>query len=199
MAKNPLLDDDDVEWEKRFVSALYLALDGAGSSRRWHAIRPPVCELIEWKRTQTCVPTPHQVHAQIALLGQYAILSHCWDRDQELSFADINNLSDPAVQAKKGFTKLSGFSKVVESLYGYRYVWMDSACIDEADRNESIPRMFGWYRHAYVCVIYLSTSASVSKDPGSTRGWTLQEFLAASRIKCFTGNSDSLDNNQSNL
>ncbi|KAL4256120.1 hypothetical protein AB1N83_012310 [Pleurotus pulmonarius] len=145
-----------------------------------------ICELVEWKRTQTCVPTPHQVHAPIALLGKYAILSHRWDRNQELSFADINNLSDPVVQAKKGFKKLSGFSKVVESLYGCRYVWMDSACIDEADRNESIPHMFGWYRHAYACVIYLSTSAIVSKDPWSTIGWTLQEFLAASRIKCFT-------------
>ncbi len=46
MAKNPLLNnDDDVEWEKRFVSALYLALNGAGSSRRWHAVCPSIFNL----------------------------------------------------------------------------------------------------------------------------------------------------------
>ncbi|KAF9488000.1 hypothetical protein BDN71DRAFT_1356869, partial [Pleurotus eryngii] len=116
----------------------------------------------------------------------YAILSHRWCQDgQELCFDDLANISDPTVQGKQGFQKLVGFSRVVQSYYGCRYLWVDSICIDETDRNASIPLMFGWYRHAYACVIYLANSSTISEDTWSTRGWTLQEFLAASRIKCF--------------
>ncbi|KAF4563176.1 hypothetical protein EYR36_003615 [Pleurotus pulmonarius] len=159
-----------------------------------HSVLLAVRELIRTKPTQTSIPS-HRVREQITLFGQYAILSHRWYQDEEeLSFVDVSTISDPGVQAKKGFKKLLGFSNVVKSLYGCRYLWVDSACIDEADRNASIPLMFAWYRRAYVCVIYFSTISIAatsdppfaSRDPWSTRGWTLQEFLAPNRIVCFT-------------
>ncbi|KAL4255306.1 hypothetical protein AB1N83_013267 [Pleurotus pulmonarius] len=192
MTKNHPVDD-----EIRFLSALddqlqaynsicmteYIFLDITPLDI--NPILVSVCELINIKRTSQQIST-HLLCEQIALFGQYAVLSHRWCQDQqELSFDDIVNISSQAMREKKGFKKLAGFSKVVEYYYGCRYLWMDSACIDEVDRNASIPLMFGWYRHAYACVIYLATSSSVSEDSWSSRGWTFQEFLAASRIKCF--------------
>lgn len=197
VARNPVIEDDGT----LFMSTLSDALQAYGSMTRDHMAQhmqwPPrvpvhffllrVRDLIDAKRTrQTSIPS-HLVHEQIALLGQYAILSHRWCQDgQELSFTDVTKFSESNVQAKEGFRKLTGFAGVVQSYYGCRYLWMDSACISEPDRAASIPLMFGWYRHAYVCVIYLSTSPTVLEDLWATRGWTLQEVIAANRIICFT-------------
>ncbi|KAG9227068.1 hypothetical protein CCMSSC00406_0008268 [Pleurotus cornucopiae] len=134
------------------------------------------------------LPASSKIAEHAALLRQYAVLSHRWDQDsgQELTFDDMANLAQPHVRAKRGFAKFEGFRRVVRSTYGCRYIWMDSACISEPDRNTSIPQMFDWYSHAYVCVIHLTapTVASIAEDPWCTRGWTLQEFLAARNIKC---------------
>ncbi|KAL4261349.1 hypothetical protein AB1N83_005612 [Pleurotus pulmonarius] len=129
-----------------------------------------------------------QVREQIVLFGQYAILSHRWQQptSQELTFDDVFNLSDPSVQAKEGYKKFLAFQENVKADYGCRYIWVDSVCISEPDRVASIPLMFSWYRHAYVCVVYLPSS-SITKDPWRTRGWTLQEPLAARRIKYVAG------------
>lgn len=204
MTKNPLIDDE-VGSEDRFISALAQELNTyygllCKTPSRHHPmpvqfVVPAVRALIERKRTQMSIPS-RQVHDQIRLFDQYAILSHRWYQDgHELLFADVANFSDPQVQKKKGFKKLEGFSKVVRSHYGCRYLWLNSACIDETDRNESIQLMFGWYRHAYVCVIYLSTARTgvILDDTWSTRGWTLQEFLAADRVKCFSSDWHPVD------
>lgn len=193
MAKSPLHED-----ELRFISVLNGELQAYHSMRRKsigtptppipiHSVLLAVRELIEKKRNTHTPITRNHVFDQISLCGQYAILSHRWYQDnEELSFVDVPNLSHPTVQAKKGYQKLVGFQKIVQSYYGCRYLWVDSACISETDRKASIPLMFAWYRHAYVCVIYLTSSSTISKDPWSTRGWTLQELLAAERIICFT-------------
>ncbi|KAG5221524.1 heterokaryon incompatibility protein-domain-containing protein [Salix suchowensis] len=193
MAKSPLHED-----EHRFISVLNGELQAYHSMRRKsigtptphipiYSILLTVRDLIEKKRSTHTPITRNHVIDQISLCGQYAILSHRWYQDnEELSFVDVPNLSHPTVQAKKGYQKLVGFSKIVQSYYGCRYLWVDSACISETDRKASIPLMFAWYRHAYVCVIYLTSPSTISKDPWSTRGWTLQELLAAERIICFT-------------
>ncbi|KAF7422217.1 hypothetical protein PC9H_010373 [Pleurotus ostreatus] len=160
--------------------------------RRYSIKHRVLHELIAQKRTQTPTPTIREVREQIALFGQYAILSHRWSQNgQELSFADVlAGLSDRVVQEKEGYKKLMGFCTAVKSIYGCRYVWMDSVCISEDDRSASIPRMFSWYRYAYVCLIYFATSPKVAEDPWSTRGWTLQEFLAARRFRKFHANRE---------
>ncbi|KAF4570903.1 hypothetical protein EYR36_001829 [Pleurotus pulmonarius] len=139
--------------------------DWEGMIREWSRRAPSILkDLIKSKRMRASRPSHEGVRDQIAILGQYAVLSHCWDQDpsEELTFDDVPNLSDPVVNAKRGFSKLMGFAGVVKSHFGCRYLWMDTACISEADRVASIPLMFGWYRSAYVCVIYLSSS----KVPG---------------------------------
>ncbi|KAF9487431.1 hypothetical protein BDN71DRAFT_632112 [Pleurotus eryngii] len=195
MTKNPLIDE--VGAEDRFISTLAQELNTyyrllCRTPSRHHPmpvqfVVPVVRALIRRKQTQTSIPS-RQVRDQLRLFGQYTILSHRWYQDGQELFTDVANVSNPQVQEKKGFKKLEGFSKVVRSHYGCRYLCVDSTCIHETDRNESIQLMFGWYSHAYVCVIYLSTARTgeILDDTWSTRGWTLQEFLAAGRVKCFS-------------
>ncbi|KAI1792660.1 hypothetical protein LXA43DRAFT_887087 [Ganoderma leucocontextum] len=74
---------------------------------------------------------------------------------------------------------------------GYRYIWIDSSCIDKAsssELSEAINSMFNWYGNAQVCYAFLSdvppnedVRAEGSKFRGSrwfTRAWTLQELIA---------------------
>ncbi len=166
--------------------------DWEGMIREWSRRAPSILQdLIKSKRMRASRPGHEGVRDQIAILGQYTVLSHCWDQDpsEELTFDDIPNLSNLGVNAKRGFSKFMGFAGVVKSHFGCRYLWMDTACISEEDRVASIPLMFGWYRNAYVCVIYLSSSR-IPGDRWCARGWTLQEVLAANRIICFTSNWD---------
>ena len=80
---------------------------------------------------------------------------------------------------------------------GFRYIWIDSCCIDKtssSELSESINSMFAWYRDAAVCYVFLAdvpTTPSASlRSEGSafrlsewfTRGWTLQELIAPSRL-----------------
>ena len=74
---------------------------------------------------------------------------------------------------------------------GYRYIWIDSCCIDKSsssELSEAINSMFKWYSFAAVCYAYLA-DVPPGTDPRSeashfrrtrwfTRGWTLQELLA---------------------
>ncbi|KAF4567087.1 hypothetical protein EYR36_010703 [Pleurotus pulmonarius] len=188
MTKSPVIDGVD-----NFISALtdelklYCGYYYTGMPEpSLDDILEEVRQLIEWKRTQSSIPSRQEVHLLIQLFGQYAILSHRWE-EEELSFADAANLPDSTVEAKKGFGKLTAFAKAVKTYYGCRYLWMDTVCIDDADRDRSIARMFGWYRHAYICIIYLGHT--FSEQPWFSRGWTLQEFIAASRIAIFTRDS----------
>lgn len=77
--------------------------------------------------------------------------------------------------------------------HGYRYIWIDSCCIDKtssSELSEAINSMHRWYRDASVCYAFLadvpSAPRSEIRSPGSafhrsrwfTRGWTLQELIA---------------------
>ena len=74
---------------------------------------------------------------------------------------------------------------------GYRYIWIDSCCIDKTSSSElsqAINSMYAWYGASRVCYAYLA-DVPPGDDPeyeGSvfresrwfTRGWTLQELIA---------------------
>ena len=105
----------------------------------------------------------------------------------------------------------SGLSKKVRKACkiargdGYRYIWVDSSCIDKtssAELSEAINSMFKWYRDAQICYAFLADVPSSEdiraldpKDPGFLRkireeggkfqksrwfkrSWTLQELIA---------------------
>ena len=87
---------------------------------------------------------------------------------------------------------------------GLRYIWIDTCCIDKsssAELSEAINSMYGWYEGSIVCYAYLedigrSLSTQTSYGPSNkdktfeasrwfTRGWTLQELIAPTKVNFF--------------
>ena len=94
---------------------------------------------------------------------------------------------------------------------GYRYLWIDSCCIDKtssSELSESINSMYLWYTLAHVCYAFLpdvpakedhvSAGSCFRKSRWFTRGWTLQELIAPVDVRflsmewMFIGSKDSL-------
>ncbi|KAG1860218.1 hypothetical protein DFJ58DRAFT_281196 [Suillus subalutaceus] len=98
---------------------------------------------------------------------------------------------------KDGFQKLSKFCEKAREL-GYQLAWSDTCCIDKTNStelDEAIRSMFNWYRNADICIVHLadsSNSQQMMDDAWFTRGWTLQELLAALSIKFFGKNWEPL-------
>ncbi|KAL4889838.1 ankyrin repeat-containing domain protein [Aspergillus ambiguus] len=113
----------------------------------------------------------------------YAILSHTWD-EEELSFQDMGVIG---VETKRGYEKIKQCCSLAQS-YGFEYVWIDTCCIDKtssAELSEAINSMYRWYQEADVCFAHLADVPSKKKFSESrwfTRGWTLQELIAPSKV-----------------
>lgn len=119
----------------------------------------------------------------------YAVLSHRWG-DHEVSFHELTSGADA--------TRLSGFNKIRDSArqakqLGYDYIWIDTCCIDKtssAELSEAINSMFSWYQSAGHCIVFLpdvqgADSQDFAQSVWFTRGWTLQELLAPSRVNFY--------------
>ncbi|KAM5531373.1 hypothetical protein V8D89_014966 [Ganoderma adspersum] len=75
---------------------------------------------------------------------------------------------------------------------GFRYIWIDSCCIDKmnsAEWSEAINSMYAWYRDAKICFAFLADiptgsqpSARFNTSRWFTRGWTLQELIAPHNV-----------------
>ena len=65
--------------------------------------------------------------------NQYAILSHRWGSDKDVSYEDM--LSSRDLSDKKGFAKIKGFCNIA-SLENCRYGWVDTCCIDKKPLTE---------------------------------------------------------------
>lgn len=92
--------------------------------------------LIRLINTETLRLEEHWQSADSKSPGkQYAILSHCWSEtpSDEVSYQDL--ASDRDVSHKKGYGKLKAFCAVSLSL-GYRYAWIDTACINKDSATE---------------------------------------------------------------
>lgn len=82
---------------------------------------------------------------------------------------------------------------------GYRYIWIDSCCIDKSsssELSEAINSMFNWYSNAAICYAYLVdvpddddphvSDSGFSKSRWFRRGWTLQELIAPKIVVFFS-------------
>ncbi|KAJ4142059.1 hypothetical protein NW754_014849 [Fusarium falciforme] len=120
----------------------------------------------------------------------YAILSHRWE-DDEVLFQDITQGTAPL---KRGWRKVENFCRIAQK-EGFRYVWIDTCCIDKsssAELSEAINSMYRWYQNADTCFAYLNDcgyeaasqpeSAEFKKSKWFTRGWTLQELIAPAEV-----------------
>jgi hypothetical protein len=121
-------------------------------------------------------------------IPNYAILSHRWKKDEELSFG---GLETPHPQSdRSGYKKVKNFcAKARES--NLAYAWADTCCIDKkssAELSESINSMYTFYSQATICYVYLYDIVSlkdIEQSSWFTRGWTLQELLAPSKLHFF--------------
>ncbi|KAH7025687.1 heterokaryon incompatibility protein-domain-containing protein [Microdochium trichocladiopsis] len=127
---------------------------------------------------------------------QYAILSHTWQRKQEVTYQEWLN---PTVEVRAR----SGFRKICQACEqalrnNHEWIWIDTNCIDKsssAELSEAINSMYAWYRDAAVCYVYLEDvpPALVQDDVllrfresrWWARGWTLQELLAPEQLVFF--------------
>ena len=152
-----------------------------------------------------------QIKEFVADIPPYAILSHTWE-DEELTFwemvTDKNALYDGRrckVTRKLGWKKIEwACDQTVSQLVGVDYLWVDTVCIDKtssAELSEAINSMFGWYRRATVCFVYLSDVPKVrfAKSRWFTRGWTLQELIAPRSMEFYDRSGRFLVARKNNL
>ncbi|USP74763.1 WD40 repeat-like protein [Curvularia clavata] len=146
----------------------------------------------------------------------YAILSHRWGPEaDEVTFEDVvgNKGKD-----KPGYAKIR-FCGEQAQRDGLQYFWIDTCCINKANKAElslAIQLMFRWYRNSVRCYAYLSdVSVSHSGEDGGSnvpawepdfrksewfvRGWTLQELLAPSSVEFFSQQWEKLGDKKSLL
>ncbi|TBU24285.1 heterokaryon incompatibility protein-domain-containing protein [Dichomitus squalens] len=134
----------------------------------------------------------------------YAILSHVWDTHGELSYEDLRTIQQDYRPGGHRATSQTSIwedprlsSKVRRACErarkdGFRYIWIDSCCIDKrnsAELSEAINSMYAWYRLAKLCYAFLAdvppspqSPEDVSRSRWFTRGWTLQELIAPAEV-----------------
>ncbi|KAJ8107993.1 hypothetical protein OPT61_g8484 [Boeremia exigua] len=115
------------------------------------------------------------------------------------SFAtNLNGVKEEDLLRRPGYAKIVNAAKEAKNL-GFRYIWIDTCCIDKsssAELQEAINSMYRWYRDCEVCIVYLEdvwppktgpgegqTASEIARNALETsrwtkRGWTLQELLA---------------------
>jgi hypothetical protein len=95
----------------------------------------------------------------------YAILSHRWGAEaDEVTFEDVVGNTG---KNKPGYAKIR-FCGEQAQRDGLQYFWVDTCCINKADKAElslAIQSMFRWYRNSARCYVYLS---DVSRRPLDT-------------------------------
>jgi hypothetical protein len=124
----------------------------------------------------------------------YAILSHTWG-EEEVTFRDLTREGH---RDMRGYAKIEGCCQQAKNEM-IDWVWVDTCCIDKsssAELSEAINSMYRWYEASRVCYAYLEDVPS-EQDPFDlpsafqrsrwfTRGWTLQELLAPTKIVFFS-------------
>lgn len=86
----------------------------------------------------------------------YGILSHTWgpQEEDEVTFEDVKRGSG---KEKAGYAKIT-FCVERAKENDLKHFWIDSCCIDRPNNTElteAINSMFGWYKAAAKCFVYL--------------------------------------------
>ena len=140
--------------------------------------RPPRMRLLHIERLEFAEFSDDEI-------PQYAIASHRWYKDSEVTLQEVQNGRNTD---SDGYKKIKAFAKYIKD-YGpsAEWLWIDTCCIDRTNAvelSEAINLMFKWYRNAEVCFAYLADveaggdRAQLKNSEWFQRGWTLQELLA---------------------
>ena len=134
-------------------------------------------------------------------IPEYAILSHCWGKD-EVSFQGFVRGSR---RQTAGYQKIADCCRLAKQ-HSLDWAWVDTCCIDKtssAELSEAINSMFRWYEQAAVCYVFLSdftkgdNAAKFSDCRWFTRGFTLQELLAPTNMIFFDAHLSELGTRES--
>ena len=139
---------------------------------------------------------------------KYAILSHRWidptevDYEEMIDLAKMNKKESDEIRGRLGYKKLLDTCQQAKK-DGYKWVWVDTCCVDKrssAELSEAINSMYRWYENSKICYAYLHdvrgsslpTASDESRYPKSngwpewfSRGWTLQEMIAPRNLRFF--------------
>ena len=138
---------------------------------------------------------------------KYAILSHRWIDPTEVDYEEMVDLAKMDREEQDEIRRRLGYKKIVDTCNqakkdGYKWMWIDTCCIDKrssAELSEAINSMYRWYANAKVCYAYLRdvdgsfpTKRDEEEYPDSdgwpewfSRGWTLQEMIAPQNLQFF--------------
>ena len=142
---------------------------------------------------------------------EYAILSHRWIDDTEVNYDEMVDLAKMEKGERDEIRGRLGYKKILDTCQqaqkdGYKWVWVDTCCIDKrssAELSEAINSMYRWYQNAGTCYAYLhdvgGSSFPTEQDNEKypkwngwpewfSRGWTLQEMIAPSDVQFFNHN-----------
>ena len=124
---------------------------------------------------------------------QYVVLSHKWE-DNEPVFQKVKQITVYDLGDFPTHDKLQTYCKIAQKA-DFHWAWSDTVCINKLDNfvlQESLVAMFQWYQGAALMIVFLR-GISRSSPPGAlarsiwnTRGWTLQEYIAAKKIHFYT-------------
>ncbi|KAI6145882.1 heterokaryon incompatibility protein-domain-containing protein, partial [Pisolithus tinctorius] len=136
----------------------------------------------------------------------YAILSHRWG--VEVRYEEMIGLTKMEERSRDEVRQRDGYQKIIKSCEqalkdGYKWMWIDTCCIDKrssSELSEAINSMYRWYQNAQVCYAYLNDvdkpgvpserdRHKFDKSDGwpewFMRGWTLQELIAPKKVEFF--------------
>lgn len=97
-----------------------------------------------------------------ACLPQYAILSHTWGAHEVSYSALVDHIKTSRAMGHSpdlAFNQKLSNACLMTKLDRFRYLWIDTCCIDKsssAELSEAINSMYRWYSNAEVCYAYLS-------------------------------------------
>ncbi len=129
--------------------------------------------------------------------ARYAILSHTWEKDEEVHYGEFNNRG---AREKRGWQKITKTCQLALG-DGCDFAWVDTCCIDKkssAELTEAINSMFPWYTGSEICYTYLADydashpDSEMSQSRWFTRGWTLQELIAPARAHFYDKSWNSI-------
>src|SRR5436189_4927259 len=95
------------------------------------------------------------------IIPPYAILSHTWGADTEVTFDDLTNGTG---KDKPGYEKIE-FCGEQAAQDGLEWFWIDTCCINKTNKvelSQAIRSMFRWYGNATRYYVFL---ADVPRPP----------------------------------
>ncbi|KAI6167415.1 heterokaryon incompatibility protein-domain-containing protein [Pisolithus thermaeus] len=148
----------------------------------------------------------------------YAILSHRWGA--EVTYEEMIGFMTVEEEEREEIKQRHGYQKIIKSCEqakkdGYKWLWIDTCCIDKrssSELSEAINSMYRWYQNAQVCYACLNdvgeSTLPIKRDDDKfdksngwpewfMRGWTLQELIAPKQVEFFNKNWVRIGDKQS--